>query len=134
MKVILLLFLIFYSSFTHSQSIDWKNSKNWKLYNLYRNDAFKYPIDSLTNYKYVNLDDEVILTLLEGVKLFPDNLKNVYWMGLYVATYEIGDVTRKVEISMYGGFFYDDFTKKYFQIETDKKQRWLNYFSNIVLK
>jgi hypothetical protein len=48
-------------------------------------------------------------------------------MGGYIATCKLDGSLRKVELSNYGGFFYDEKTKVYYQIPAAKSEDWLSY-------
>ena len=49
------------------------------------------------------------------------------WMGGYIATCKLDGTIRKVELSNYGGFFYDEKTRVYYQIPAIKSEDWLSY-------
>ena len=55
--------------------------------------------------------------------------KNPMWMGRYLCTCEIVGIRHKVYISVYGGFFFDEFTKKYFQISKEAVDDWINFWN-----
>ncbi|MEO9210146.1 MAG: hypothetical protein ABI208_03560 [Ginsengibacter sp.] len=112
-----------------SQSINWKDAKNWKLYSVRDGSAFRYSIDTLKNFESIDLDYDVMQSFLSNVIEWPKD-KFSLWMGLYVVTCELPTKeVRKIEISVYGGFFYDEKTKTYFQLPESIKNDWLEYFS-----
>ena len=132
MKYVVLFFSIFFATIVTkclSQNINWKDAKNWKLYDLRNGSAFNYSVDTLKNFKSADLDYDTMHTFLSDVIEWPKS-KSSLWMGLYVVTCELplGEI-RKIEISVYGGFFYDDLTKKYFQLPLSVRNNWLDYFS-----
>jgi hypothetical protein len=49
------------------------------------------------------------------------------WMGGYVATCEINGAPRKIELSRYGGYFYDEKSSTYYQIPMEKIDAWLAF-------
>ncbi len=135
MKIItVLLICLLYSWNSFSQVPDWRKTTDWRKYDFYKSNAFDYPIDSLYSYQYIALDDNKMRSLLADAKPLNIPSKNVYWMGLYVVTYMLDNRPGKMEVSMYGGFFYDDISKKYYQVDSTKKFEWLDYFSNTMVK
>ena len=52
------------------------------------------------------------------------------WMGGYVATCKIDGSFRKVELSRYGGYFYDEKTSAYYQLPSEKIDAWLAFIQN----
>lgn len=52
------------------------------------------------------------------------------WMGGYAATCRIDGIQRKIEISKYGGYFYDEKTSAYYQIPPEKIDTWLGFIQN----
>jgi hypothetical protein len=66
---------------------------------------------------------------LAGRRTIPAE-KAPVWMGAYTATCILDNKKRKVDISVYAGFFYDELEKKYYQIPSDIQQDWLNYLSD----
>jgi hypothetical protein len=55
------------------------------------------------------------------------------WMGGYVATCKINGTFRKIEISRYGGYFYDEKSGTYYQLPVDKIDAWLSFFQDSYL-
>ena len=130
MKYLFLFISIFFLTKCFSQNIDWKIAKNWKLYDIRNGSAFNYSIDTLKHFKSIHLDLDTMHIFLSDVVEWPRN-KSSLWMGLYVATCELpGKEVRKIEISVYGGFFYDDLTKTYYQLPLAVRNSWLDYFSD----
>ena len=109
-----------------SCQLHWERGTNWKLYRYQGHRLFKIPIDSLSNYDNLVLNQDSMAVLLASVQnLHPDG--PVSWMGGYIATCQLGSTIRKVEISNYGGFFYDEKTRAYYQISAAKSEDWLSY-------
>ena len=129
MKYIVLFISVLVVSKCFSQNINWKDAKNWRLYDIRDGSAFNYSLDTLKNFKSIDLNPDTMHIFLLDVVEWPKN-KSSLWMGLYVATCELpGKEIRKIEISVFGGFFYDDLTKTYFQIPLSVRNDWLGYFS-----
>ncbi|MEO9209534.1 MAG: hypothetical protein ABI208_00470 [Ginsengibacter sp.] len=130
MKYISVIISFFFITNCFSQSINWKDAKNWKLYSVRDDSAFGYSIDTLKNFESIDLDYDVMQSFLSNVIEWPRE-KTSLWMGLYVVTCELPTKEiRKIEISVYGGFFYDEKTKTYFQLPEPIKNDWLDYFSS----
>src|SRR4051812_28272779 len=115
-NIVLFLLTLGFALAVNAQEIDWKSAKNWRLYNIRESAAFDYRLDTLKNFKSIPLDLDTMTGFLSEVAQWPKD-KYSLWSGLYVATCELpkGDI-RKIEISVYGGFFYDDRTKTYYQL------------------
>jgi hypothetical protein len=123
-RTIITLLLIFSFIAGTTQSINWKQTQHWKLYSLNRTPALKYPADTLSNFKYVALGDSSVIEFLSHSKLLP---KTMYaaWMGFYIGSYETNDRRlSKVIFSNYGGFFYESFTKRYYEIPENLREKW----------
>lgn len=130
MKYIAVIINLFFLSNCFSQNINWENAKNWKLYNVQNNSAFRFSTDTLKKFESVDLDSDVMASFLSNVIEWPED-KTSLWMGLYVVTCEFPAKTiRKIEVSFYGGFFYDEQTKTYFQLPLPIRNDWLDYFSS----
>ena len=130
MKYISLIISVLSISNYFSQNINWKDAKNWKLYNIRNSSAFSYSLDTLKNFESIDLDYDVMQSFLSEVIEWPRD-KSSLWMGLYVATCELPDKEiRKIDVSVYGGFFYDEHSKSYFQLPLPIRNDWLDYFSN----
>lgn len=130
MRYLILFISILFVTKCFSQDINWKDAKNWRLYDLRDGSAFNYSLDTLKNFKSIQLDYDTMHIFLSDVVEWPKN-KSSLWMGLYVATCELPErEIQKIEISVYGGFFYDDLTKSYFQLPSSDRDDWLDYFSS----
>ncbi len=112
-----------------SQSINWAESKNWKLYDVHDESAFNYTLDTLRKFRNRSLNKDSMQTFVSNVTIIPIERIPV-WMGFYVATCEFkSGAIRKIEISVYGGFFYDEKEKKYYQLPLEISKDWLDYMA-----
>lgn len=127
MKVILTIMFSLAYNLSSGQEISIKLGKRWCLYDIVSPDIFKYSVDTLKNFPFYAMDeDSVHLYMVDLGELPADDPP--FWMGSpHVASYEVDGVIRKVDISLYGGFFYDEVSKRYFQISEDKVEKWLSY-------
>jgi hypothetical protein len=101
----------------------------WKVYNIQGKAGMKMPIDSLQNYKSVTLNDDTMKYFLVDAVLWPKGKYGV-WMGAFTAS--IGDDVdnrRKILISTYGGFLFDDRTKNYYEIAEEKRKEWYDFLN-----
>ena|SRR5580692_57866 len=111
------------------QSVDWKSANHWQLYSIHSHGALNYSLDSLKKFKNVDLNSDSMQSFLRNAEPLPDE-NTPLWMGYYLTTCQFGNATiRKVIISSYGGFFYDETSKKYYEIPIDIRTQWLNYIS-----
>ena len=109
------------------QKPEWGEATEWKLYDIHTNKAFAYNADTLHNFKSIQLDKDSMNTFLSNVSEILNDDGPV-WMGFYVASCKLQDgILRKIDISVYGGFFYDEKSKTYFQLAKYFSNDWLNY-------
>jgi hypothetical protein len=112
-----------------AQELDWQKANNWKIYSINQFAVFNYPPDTLKNFRSVDLNDDTIKSFLIKVRKLSKEESPV-WMGLYFLTCQIlNEPVRKVEVSVYGGFFYDEFTKTYYELPEEIRGSWLDYLS-----
>ena len=113
-----------------AQEINWKNTRNWKLYNIYNQAGARYSLDTLQHFKSTVLNSDTMQSFLDGVTAWPPE-KYSMWMGLFIVTCETEDKKpRKIIVSTYGGFFYDQITKRYYQIEPALASQWLEFLND----
>jgi len=109
--------------------VSWKETTDWKIYNPGRLNIFTVPIDSLVYLRSRNLPTDSVRQFLDSVKALPSSVRPA-WMGGFLATYIFHGDLRKIEVSSYGGFFYDQRSKIYFQLPAEKKDEWFSYLNN----
>jgi hypothetical protein len=126
MKPILTILAFFLYQLALGQDTSFRSAKNWRLYDISAGDVFQYPVDTLKNFHYTSLDADAMKGYLESLSMVPAE-SPPRWMGAHAATYELNGVVRKIEISLYGGFFYDETTKRHFLLPDDKRNSWLAY-------
>ncbi len=129
-----LTFLLFASvvSMTHlfAQKVNWEQATNWKLYKVNEHIAFDYSLDSLSKLESISLDRDSMMQFTAKTDAWSKD-KNAVWMGVYVVTCDLPDKqTRKMEISVYGGFFYDELEGRYYEVAANKRNEWLEYFQD----
>jgi len=124
-----IILLLLFVNLSFAQDTKWNETKNWKLYKLNNRAAFNYSADTLRHFKSLALSDSVMQGFLSSVSVWPLEKKSV-WMGLLVATYETGDNKLcKVNISNYGGFFFDENSKSYYQLPESLRNDWIKYLN-----
>jgi hypothetical protein len=130
MKIsLMILFIGFCFVPCHAQKVQWSTTKNWKIYKGEGKQIFSYTIDTLKSLKSKILDKDSIQFFLQKSLPIPPE-KTPVWMGSYLASYELPDgKTCKVEVSTYGGFFYDQSSGKYYSVPREWSPTWLNYIT-----
>jgi hypothetical protein len=125
MKLFVLLLLL--SAKSWGQNMDWAKSRDWKLYDIHTDKAFAYSSDTLQNFKSIELPQDSMQTFLKGLTEISKDDSPV-WMGFYVASCKLQDgVLRKIDISVYGSFFYDEKSKTIFQLQKLFMDDWRDY-------
>jgi hypothetical protein len=129
MKLVLIiaLSLLFFSG--QAQEIKWSSTRDWKLYNLKGHGVFNYSVDTLINFKSYTLNQDSIIALIKNVTVISVE-KQPIWMGAYVGSFEYEGQKVKIEISYYGGFFYSEKDRKYYELSKELAKEWSDYFSN----
>jgi len=124
-----IIYIIFILICNHSlgQSKVFQDAGKWKLYDVSGQDLFRYSADTLKHFAYYPLNDDSIRSFLKEVKELPSNDAPVWMGGPHIATYELDGETYKLDISHYGGFFFDERTKRYYQVSDDRVEEWLSY-------
>lgn len=113
----------------NGQSVQWSKTTNWKIYEGEGFKVFSYPVDTLKNLRSKILETDSIQYYIEQAQSIAKERTPV-WMGSYLASYESPDgKTNKVEVSVYGGFFYDQTSGKYFEIRKELSANWMKYIT-----
>lgn len=122
-----LLFITILMLNSSSHQIRWENAKDWKLYKMPSHIGLRISIDSLSGYKNILLGSNRMQTFLKSLQ----EVKNInpVWTGLYVASCELDNKRRKILFSRYGGFFFDESSKSYYQIAENLRQDWINFLN-----
>ena len=128
MKNILLAFA--FLAFTRSHSpINWQQTSHWRLYKIKDSVQFSILADSLSLFKNYQLQSDSMVNFLHGVLPLPAD-EGPAWMGGAVATCLYDGKIRKILISSYGGFFYDQASGTFYQLPVQVKDRWLSYINS----
>ena len=99
------------------------------MYDVHDFDAFNYSITDLDTLKAIPLNTDTMRLFLNNVEVWPHDKTSV-WMGLYLTSFQMNDgQVRKIEISVYGGFLYDELEHTYYQVKENMRQDWLAYLS-----
>jgi hypothetical protein len=114
----------------NSQIPDWSRTNHWKIYPIAGQGVFKITKDSLQRLRSSCLDGDTLRAFLASSRPIPADQTPV-WMGSWLSTYESSDgKVNKVEISTYGGFFYDEASSKYYEVPRDVANAWRNFISD----
>ena len=111
------------------QKVDWQKTNNWQIYQLRGHGLFDYSLDTLKKFRSYHLNDDSIRTFLKVVDIIPSE-KSPVWMGVYIASCKSEEVSLKIEVSQYGGFFYYEKEHTYYILPEEVRKEWLDYFSN----
>jgi hypothetical protein len=128
MKIFLIVSLL-YCSLLASCQVHWNQASDWKLYQYQGHRIFKLPIDSLKMYGSMAMNQDSMAFFVRSATLL-NTKAPLIWMGGYVATCKIDGSFRKVELSRYGGYFYDEKTSAYYQLPSEKIDAWLAFIQN----
>src|ERR1700712_2787637 len=120
-RLVLIICFCFYLSAVTAQSIDWNKTSHWKMYKLKADKPLGYSVDTLINFHFAAINDDSIHYFLRTAAIWPLE-KTSLWMGAYYASYEQEGKVYKADISQYGGFFYDEATKRYYQVTMKMKK------------
>jgi hypothetical protein len=125
MKSIIIACLLL-SAFMASCQVHWDQASDWTLYSYQGHRLFKIPVDSLSLYDHQPMNQDSMATFVKSAKIL-DTKAPLVWMGGYVATCNISGSLRKVELSIYGGYFYDEKTSQYYQLPPEKAEAWISF-------
>ncbi len=112
-----------------NSSINWADTKEWKIYYIPSKEAFSYPLDTLKTFRSISLSQDSMEVFLTHATEIPVERTPV-WMGYYVSTCRLPNGTYlKVEISQYGRFFYEERENRYYQLNEGVQDNWLSYLN-----
>jgi len=130
MKKLFFILLLFSASYSFSQSMNWQQMRGWKIYDLHDKKGMRTPVDSLKYFRSITLDDDSIKYFLLGATEIHHGDEPV-WMGAIILSgVDSSGIFSKVDVSVYGGFFYDEKTRKYYQVRDEVKEEWMEYLTN----
>lgn len=125
MKFLILLIVI---SFQATQNpIKWEVANNWRIYKMPSHIGLRISLDSMPIYKSMPIESDRLRTYMKNIQ----EIKNVnpVWTGLYVGSCELNNIKHKILFSRYGGFFFDDNSKRYYQISEELREDWINFLN-----
>ncbi|HLY68738.1 MAG TPA: hypothetical protein VKR53_03345 [Puia sp.] len=127
MKKLFLFVFVFFALHASSQTRDWQKTRAWKIYDLRDKKGMRMKADSLKQFRSMVLDDDSVKYFLKGEREIPHGDEPV-WMGaIILSCLDSSGIFLKVDVSVYGGFFYDEQFKKYFQVRDEVKEEWMAY-------
>jgi hypothetical protein len=116
-------------AFYHNQSpINWQQTSHWRLYKIKGSQQFSISADSLSLFKNYQLRSDSMVYFLHAADPKPADARPT-WMGGAVATCLYDGKIRKILISSYGGFFYDQTSDTFFQLPGQMKDEWMGYIN-----
>jgi hypothetical protein len=111
-----------------AQEQTWANAIDWTIYDVKGAKFYKLPVDTLSQLPHQKLDNGMIKGFLVGATPLSPH-ETPAWMGAYVASYIYQKQMHKVDISTYNGFFYDESSQTFYQIEAEKQKGWHEYLA-----
>ena len=124
-KVLAIIILIIHGNTDVRAQVQWNSAQNWKLYNG-GDSSFVLSLEAIKGHRYYQLSPDSMKYFLDSVTLLPSDVQPA-WMGVYLTSCVIEGEIRKVLISYYAGFFYDEKSRRYYQIPPSKKAVWRSY-------
>jgi len=112
-----------------AQTSEWGQSSQWTIYNTRGEKFYRIPLDSLTKFKSRALNDDSVHIFLSNLSILPSD-KPPVWMGAYIATCILRGKKRKIDISTYGAFLFDEANKKFYIVPPEVQKDWLNYLAD----
>ena len=131
MKIQIILYLLF-STVIASCQIHWEKTSDWTLYGYQGSQMFKIPLDSLSSFDTLNLNQDTVTSYLTNSRILDSKDQGV-WMGGYLTTCKLAGGLRKIDFSNYGNFFYDEKSKTYYQLSASKSDAWNSYLQNCLM-
>jgi hypothetical protein len=133
--IVLYLLTICHLPDTSGSPIHWETSKHWKMYAL-NNSAkvFAIPADTMANLSGVPMRDDSMHILLATAKLYQVPMSPA-WMGCYLTSCENEKGQfMKIVVSVYGGFFLNEFDGRYYHLDPSSNRAWLDYMRRSYIK
>jgi hypothetical protein len=128
MKMFVLIAFILFIQQAHAQVL-WDKTSDWKLYNINESEIFSVSTDSLGRLPSYTLFSDSVMAFINSCKQIPLKDQPV-WMGGYLASCIYNGHLRKVAISAYGGFFYDENSNLFYKLTEAKKDDWSSYLNH----
>jgi hypothetical protein len=132
MKSSLITSFLFSALFASCQ-VHWDQSSNWTLYQYDGHRVFAITADSLKSLESSPMNQDSMAYFVKSATVL-NTKAPLAWMGGYITTCTVNGGLRKVEISNYGGYFYDEKSSTYYQIPTGKIDAWLAFIQDSYLK
>jgi hypothetical protein len=120
------------SAFFASCQVHWDQSSNWTLYQCEGYRVFSIPVDSLKFYGSSPVNQDSMAHFVKSATVL-NTKAPLAWMGGYVATCKLNGALRKVEISSYGGYFFDEKSSAYYQLPISEIDAWLSFIQSSYL-
>jgi hypothetical protein len=127
MKASVLLFTILVCGHCNAQ-LGWKESSVWDIYNIADRLILSVPVDSLSNCSHRNLDLDTMQNFMALATKFGDSVRPM-WMGGFLLSYEYKGKMFEMQISSYGGFFFDQRLNHYYVVPKHVAERLLAYLN-----
>jgi len=126
-----LLLVLMLCLYTDAQTVNWQQSNHWKIYKIHRSGSLRFPVDSLKQFNHVEMGDDSMHYYLQKMTIWPKD-QTAVWMGAFITTCEFGQYLRKVDISVYGGFLFDEVSKQYYELPEHFRADWLDFLHRAI--
>jgi len=120
---------------TTERPFNWESTTHWKMYALNNTTkVFTISTDTMPALAAVPMSDDSIHLLLANTKLYQVPISPA-WMGCYLTSCENDKgQLMKIVVSVYGGFFLNQFDGKYYHLDPGLTRLWLNYMRRSYIK
>ena len=96
--------------------------------------VFAIPVDTMPSLAAVPMGDDSVHMFLSTAHIYQVPMSPA-WMGCYLASCEnVRGQLVKIVISVYGGFFLNEFDGKYYHIDRGLTPFWLDYMRRSYIK
>ena len=130
MKKLILIIILACCLEMQGQEIKWLESKDWKFYNVKGDKGLRLSIDSLVRYPFISINPDTLSGYIKQLDIWPMGKRSV-WMGAYYASFNLEGVLHKLDISVYGGFVYDEVTKRFYQLPNYLRNEWMEWLTSM---
>jgi hypothetical protein len=130
MKNMLWIYLLIQFLSATGQEIDWQKASDWKIYKVSGDKGLGYSVDTLRKCSFIEMMDDSVHYFMKQVEALPKENPPV-WMGAYYASCVIESKVHKIDISVYGGFFYDELTHRYYRLPMHLGNDWMDWLNSL---
>jgi hypothetical protein len=104
-------------------------ASDWTLYKYQGHKLFEISIDSLKSLGSLKMNQDSMSEFVNSATILHTKAPLI-WMGGFIATCNLNGTLRKIDLSIYGGYFYDEKSSTYYQLPIEKIDAWLAFIQN----